>query len=282
MEMTTVTLTSPVKTLAEEQVEAITPPFEPVEVQLPFWPGARQAFDRLLPDCLSMAFLPNENVMARDSTWMSGVCHAMYSDLGQGVAEQHHDELTHKMIEASDFGWSVIDANWFAGFLRREMSARTLHNANQMLAGVSREMQARGVATPIERIRHALGMEPMPGYPLFQVAVGTTPLVTTITDDTLDEMIDAVIYGEGDLGERQAASIELATKLNGGRKPKFGDWMRNPWAGKTNPHRDGRFVRCYGSGLSREYEMTDGKGEFWRQRGSTAIFIDRPEASELP
>ena len=45
------------------------------------------------------------------------------------------------------------------------------------------------------------------------------------------------------LREREAAMHEMATKINAGRKPKFGDLMRGLWASETNPQRDGFFVK---------------------------------------
>lgn len=46
-------------------------------------------------------------------------------------------------------------------------------------------------------------------------------------------------------------------------KLKFGDRIRNGWAGETNPLREGMFVRKRRDGAEWEVEMTDGKGKFW-------------------
>ncbi|WP_202926137.1 hypothetical protein [Photorhabdus laumondii] len=72
-----------------------------------------------------------------------------------------------------------------------------------------------------------------------------------------------------------------AEKINNGRKPAFGDHMRNPWASKNNPHRDGYFVKArratgkFNPGLW--YQMTDKKGKFWEINGRYAVFIDHSE-----
>lgn len=73
-----------------------------------------------------------------------------------------------------------------------------------------------------------------------------------------------------ELKQREAEFEADALRINAGRKPKFGDLMRNPWASDTNPHRDAYFVRKDG----RYYEFTDKKGEFWKTSAKYAIFID--------
>ncbi|OTA15016.1 hypothetical protein Xbed_03627 [Xenorhabdus beddingii] len=80
------------------------------------------------------------------------------------------------------------------------------------------------------------------------------------------------------LEQRKKAAITI----NRGRKPVFGDHMRNPWAGESNPNRDGYFVRSrrvtgkLNPGLW--YEMTDKRGRFWEIDGVYAIFIEHLEA----
>jgi hypothetical protein len=70
---------------------------------------------------------------------------------------------------------------------------------------------------------------------------------------------------------------EEAAKLNAGRKPQFGDKMRNLVAGETNPRRDGYFVKekrvtgRMNPGLW--YTMTDRKGNFWDSCPKGLIFI---------
>lgn len=75
-----------------------------------------------------------------------------------------------------------------------------------------------------------------------------------------------------------------ALRINAGRKPKFGDLMRNPWASDGNPQRDGYFVReRHQSGAfnpGHYYEFTDKRGKFWETRAKYAFFIDtQPEAT---
>ncbi|HAT3689243.1 TPA: hypothetical protein I8574_004895 [Citrobacter freundii] len=71
---------------------------------------------------------------------------------------------------------------------------------------------------------------------------------------------------------------EEAAKLNAGRKPQFGDKMRNLVAGEGNPRRDAYFVKQktvtgrLNSG--KWYTMTDGKGSFWDSCPKGLIFID--------
>lgn len=50
-------------------------------------------------------------------------------------------------------------------------------------------------------------------------------------------------------------------------KPRFGDLVDNGWASADNPTRRGFFVRETRSGArgaTRTWEITDGKGKFWR------------------
>jgi hypothetical protein len=46
-------------------------------------------------------------------------------------------------------------------------------------------------------------------------------------------------------------------------KLKFGDRVRNGWAGDANPLREGIFVRKSRDGGEWCIEVTDGKGKFW-------------------
>lgn len=66
--------------------------------------------------------------------------------------------------------------------------------------------------------------------------------------------------------------------LNAGRKPKFGDKMRNMVAGEGNPRRDAYFVKekRVESRLNRGvwYTMTDQKGNFWDSCPKGLLFID--------
>lgn len=87
------------------------------------------------------------------------------------------------------------------------------------------------------------------------------------------------------LNQRIAAMKDMAIRINSGRKPAFGDRMRNPWAGERNPQRDGVFVskrRATGRlnpGLW--YKMTDTKGKFWEINGDSAMFIDHLKGDEV-
>jgi hypothetical protein len=69
-----------------------------------------------------------------------------------------------------------------------------------------------------------------------------------------------------------------ALRINAGRKPKFGDLMRNPWAGESNPRRDAYFVRRVGD----HYEFTDKRGDFWQTRSKFAFFIDATQPAPIP
>lgn len=81
-----------------------------------------------------------------------------------------------------------------------------------------------------------------------------------------------------DIDNRRAEFEAEALRVNAGRKPKFGDLMRNPWAGEGNPTRDGYFVRAktvtgrFNPGLW--YEFTDGNGKFWESSGKCAMFVE--------
>ncbi|MCR6532858.1 hypothetical protein [Escherichia coli] len=71
---------------------------------------------------------------------------------------------------------------------------------------------------------------------------------------------------------------EKAAAINAGRKPQFGDRMRNLVAGEDNPRRDAYFVKQkrvtgrMNPGLW--YTMTDRKGNFWDSCPKGLIFID--------
>lgn len=86
-----------------------------------------------------------------------------------------------------------------------------------------------------------------------------------------------------ELHERENALRQLAIRVNAGRTPQFGDVMRNPWASKDNPRRDGMFVRekrvtgkC-NRGIW--YQFTDGRGNFWETSGDFAMFVDHLDAA---
>lgn len=89
-----------------------------------------------------------------------------------------------------------------------------------------------------------------------------------------------------DLKQREREFEAQAERINAGRKPKFGDLMRNPLASEGNPQRDGYFVReicrtgLVNSGLY--YEFTDAKGKFWQSRAQFAFCIDaQPSADKF-
>ncbi|EKN3715433.1 TPA: hypothetical protein PXN30_002748 [Yersinia enterocolitica] len=88
-----------------------------------------------------------------------------------------------------------------------------------------------------------------------------------------------------ELNDRIKAMHELAKKINDGRKPEFGDLMRNPWAGEGNPHRDAYFVKSkvttgrMNPGIW--YQMTDRKGNFWDSDAKSLIFIDHLKGDEV-
>lgn len=84
------------------------------------------------------------------------------------------------------------------------------------------------------------------------------------------------------LKQREQELEAEALRINAGRKPKFGDRMRNPWASESNPTRDGYFVQRkqstprYGGPT---YELTDGNGKFWKTSAKYAFFIDDARAT---
>lgn len=69
-----------------------------------------------------------------------------------------------------------------------------------------------------------------------------------------------------------------AEKLRNGRKPQFGDKMRNLVAGEGNPRRDAYFVKQkrvtgrMNPGIW--YTMTDKKGHFWDACPKGLVFIE--------
>lgn len=71
---------------------------------------------------------------------------------------------------------------------------------------------------------------------------------------------------------------EKAAAINAGRKPQFGDKMRNLVAYEDNPRRDAYFVKQkrvtgrMNPGLW--YTMTERKGNFWDSCPKGLIFID--------
>ncbi|EKN3575993.1 hypothetical protein O1F58_004001 [Yersinia enterocolitica] len=88
-----------------------------------------------------------------------------------------------------------------------------------------------------------------------------------------------------ELNDRIKAMHELAKKINDGRKPEFGDLMRNPWAGEGNPRRDAYFVKSkVTTGRMNHgiwYQMTDRKGNFWDSDAKSLIFIDHLKGDEV-
>lgn len=61
------------------------------------------------------------------------------------------------------------------------------------------------------------------------------------------------------------------------RTPLFGEMMRGIWASKSNPQRDGKYVRTVVRtgrlNPGKFYELTDGKGRFWRYDASQTVFL---------
>lgn len=61
------------------------------------------------------------------------------------------------------------------------------------------------------------------------------------------------------------------------RKPCFGEWLRGIYASADNPTRDGMYVRTIrlrgkvNKGIF--FELTDGKGRFWRTLAASTIFL---------
>lgn len=81
-----------------------------------------------------------------------------------------------------------------------------------------------------------------------------------------------------ELKQAQDEARANAIAIYAGRKPQFGDLMRNPWASEDNPTRDGYFVRArvvrgrFNPGTW--YEMTDRNGKFWEVSAEYQFFID--------
>jgi hypothetical protein len=75
--------------------------------------------------------------------------------------------------------------------------------------------------------------------------------------------------------------FDKAEKLREGRKPQFGDKMRNLIAGESNPRRDAYFVKSHKvTGRMNPgtwYTMTDKKGGFWDSCPKGLIFIEDGE-----
>ena len=61
------------------------------------------------------------------------------------------------------------------------------------------------------------------------------------------------------------------------RVPKFGELMRGVWASKSNPQRDGMFVRTVRRtgrvNAGTWHELTDGKGKFWQYEAKSTVFL---------
>ena len=79
-------------------------------------------------------------------------------------------------------------------------------------------------------------------------------------------MEDQELYGDECPGERGNT-----------RPPQFGELMRGVWASKTNPQRDGMFVRTVRrTGRVNNgtwHELTDGKGKFWQYEAKSTVFL---------
>lgn len=62
-------------------------------------------------------------------------------------------------------------------------------------------------------------------------------------------------------------------------EPEFGERLRGNYAGKSNPHRDGFYVRTIRRNgrvnPGKWYELTDKKGSFWEYRADQVTFLDR-------
>lgn len=68
-------------------------------------------------------------------------------------------------------------------------------------------------------------------------------------------------------------------------EPKFGEWLRGIHASESNPQRDGMYVRTIHTPRGRvnagkSYELTDGKGSFWRYPVGSVERITRPAPTE--
>lgn len=87
-----------------------------------------------------------------------------------------------------------------------------------------------------------------------------------------------------DMKLREDAMRAHTLAVNAGRRPKFGDQMRNLWAGGTNPRRDATFIReVHKAGRTDPgmwYEMTDKKGEVWLSSPTGMIFLELVEVSD--
>ncbi|WP_175183469.1 hypothetical protein [Achromobacter ruhlandii] len=81
-----------------------------------------------------------------------------------------------------------------------------------------------------------------------------------------------------DMQQREEAMRAHTEAINAGRLPKFGDRMRNLWAGESNPRRDATFVRrLRRTGQTNPgtwYEMTDERGDMWLSKPESLIFCD--------
>lgn len=87
-----------------------------------------------------------------------------------------------------------------------------------------------------------------------------------------------------DMQARESAVKAHVDNVNGDRRPKFGDRMRNLWAGQGNPLRDATFIRIvHNTGRTNHgtwYEMTDEKGKTWLSSPTGMIFFDLIPVSE--
>jgi len=87
-----------------------------------------------------------------------------------------------------------------------------------------------------------------------------------------------------DMRQRELDMVAHTQMVNAGREPKFGDRMRNLWAGIGNPLRDATFIReVHKTGRTnpgRWYEMTDENGRVWLSSPTGMIFCDRISVSE--
>ncbi|MNK92719.1 hypothetical protein D3C87_1128520 [compost metagenome] len=87
-----------------------------------------------------------------------------------------------------------------------------------------------------------------------------------------------------EMRQRVEAMRSHTETVNAGRQPRFGDRMRNLWAGERNPHRDATFIRVvHRSGRfnpGKWYEMTDEMGKTWLQAPEGLIFLELVEVSE--
>ncbi|WP_208949767.1 hypothetical protein [Achromobacter aegrifaciens] len=87
-----------------------------------------------------------------------------------------------------------------------------------------------------------------------------------------------------EIRQREEAMRAHTEAVNAGRLPKFGDRMRNLWAGEGNPRRDATFVRrLRRTGQTNPgtwYEMTDERGAMWLSNPDSLIFCDLIGASD--